>query len=553
MTINPAPQPDPTCALALSRANYWVVPLTAYKKSPPRFDGRTHGEILADNDKTLMDALVDAQQFTATGFALIPQPSDPVPLCILDVDAYGISVEQAWMMLTGGGLDPIPQGTGIVRSASGGWHFWFRLPDIAAASRLPGTWDFGQGRKGEIRASRAALQLILLPGSVAKGKHHQFGRYEAANLDAVCDPSLLAPMPDSLFMRLSERNRNGSDTPDPGGLPTEALKLLHLVHFISEIRPGEQNQCVADLGIILGRIGPWDAPTPELINNAWDAIRDRLPCAHGREPWTFSDFERTVKSGYKVGAKNRKKRTEAAAPTDPSVTDVKAECEAMFGAVPWLVEVVNSKDEFQQYIMGYGGAQTERENATAICSIKDRDLRNILAEISRIVPTADQDILVRSPLFLSPAFGKVLRHMLLTERTHERMGSDPEAAFWDILNMWCVGAAQDQKFLDTVSGPWASLEAMAWIVAPAQDDPFLCLHPEAVERLYRRVGDMLVVKRMLNTHTHSRPLAGRGRSIKMTTISVAHLTEETKAQVRRGYERWVDSRKPKEELEHEHE
>lgn len=534
MSKPPAPPPDAAAALALSAAGYWVVPLTGYHKSPPKFGDRTHGDILRDGDKTYMDALVQAQQFTATGWSMILQHTDPVLLAVVDVDAYGLALDQAWNMLAG--TDPLPDATGIVHSASGGWHFWFRLPDALTAKKLPSTWDFGNGRKGDIRASRDTLQLILLPGSVAKGKHGDRGRYESVG-HPLADFSALAPIPPSLLARLIGRGQS-EPTPDPGGLPTEATHLLGLLRFISEIPAGEQNPTIAHVGQILGRIGPADHPSADLLNAAWDVVRDRLTTA-ARDPWTFAAFERAIRGGYKTGRRNREKY--GTVNGDPSVTDVKAECEAIFGSVPWLVEIIDSKGVFQEFLLGHGGAPDERDKATSISSIKDKELKHLLAEISRLIPSTDQDALVRSPLFTRPAWGKVLHHMLRHGRQPERLGNDPEARFWELLNEWAVGAAQDGKILDTVSGPWSALNSRQWLVCPAQEEALFCLHADAVERLYARVGDMPTTKRLMALHM--RPRALKGRSEKQYTIAVAHLAEETQAQVRRGYEKWIAARR----------
>lgn len=532
MTAAP-PTPDPTVALALSAAGYWVVPLAAYRKHPPKFGDRTHGDLIRDGDRSFMAALCMAQQHTATGWALVPQPGDPVPLVIVDLDAYGLPLDQGWAMF--GGADELPEQAGVVKSATGGWHFWFRLPDALAAKRLGSTWDFGNGRKGEIRASRDALQLIVLPGSVVVNKRGDRGRYESVGA-SLSDPTCLAQMPPSLLSRLQAHGQAGGDQPGKGdSLPTEAQHFLSLLRFISEIPPGEQNASIAHVGQVLGRIGPNDKPAPDLLSLAWDSLRDRLPAADHRHPWTFSSFERAIQGGYKAGARSRAKHISA--PSNPTLTDVKAECEAIFGGVPWLVEVENGKGEFQQFILGLGGAKDQRDKATATCAIKDRRLLHIMAEISRIAPGVDQDALVRSPLFVIPGWSKVLAHHLFEDRAVERIGTDPESRFWEILNGWARAAAEDGHYLKALTGAWRALGVKQWLVCPAKDEWLLALHQEAVERIYMTIGDMPAVKRLLAQHTRPRPLAG-SRGVKQYTIAVQHLQPEIRAHVRVGYERW---------------
>lgn len=524
------PNPNASTALALMGRSLWVVPLTGYKKNPPKFGERTHGDILNDNDKTFLDAVVLAQQHTATGWAAILRPTDPVPLAVVDVDAYGVTLDAAWAMLT---AEPMPAGLSVVKSATGGFHFWFRLPDADTAKRLPGTWDFGQGRKGEIRASREALQLIVLPGSVARNKHGDLGKYELVG-HPLSDLDGLALMPSSLLARLCG---HGAPAPAREGMPTEAAHFAALLHLLGPVPPGEQNARVAQVGQILGRIGPADKPGPDLVSLAWDTLRDKLPAAHHADPWTFTKFERAFVSGYKTGAKSRNKHTPETG-TAPTPDDVNAEMISLFGSLPWLIKVTDSKGQFQEYLLGHGGSPAERDKATSICSIKDQRLPHLLAELSRLIPSVDQNALTRSPLFLDPAWSKVMRHTLLVEYTPERIGNDPEARFWEILNEWARGAAGDGKFLDTMSGPWRHLDSKQWIVQSPEEPAVLCLHPDAVERLYSRIGDMPAVKRLLNTHTRPRALKSNG-SHKQLVIAAEHLAPETRAHIAQGYNLWI--------------
>jgi hypothetical protein len=219
---------------------------------------------------------------------------------------------------------------------------------------------------------------------------------------------------------------------------------------------------------------------------------------------------------------------------------VDAEVTSIFGSLPWLIEVSNSKGEFQEYILGHGGSPEERERATAISSLKDKQLPNLLAELSRLIPAADQNVLTKSPVFLDPAWTKVMRHSLLVRRTQERIGNDPDARFWEIINEWARGAAQDGKILDTLSGPWRALDATSWLVCAATEEPIFSMHPDAVERLYLRIGDMPAVKRLLAQFTRPRALSGGTK--RQTTVAASHLAPETQAHIRRGYEAWVASK-----------
>lgn len=523
-----APTPDPSTALALLDAGYWVVPLTGHRKHPPLIRGRTHGEILASGDFVALKAEVIATHQTATGWALVPWTSDPTPLAILDLDSYGLDLAAAWASV-GGPEDLLPPDAGAVRSCSGGWHFYFRAPDHATAAALPGAFNWGAGRKGEVRASRGACSLLVLPGSVCKSKAGPLGAYEL--VQAIFPPEALAPLPDSLLTRLLGRGAKHAAEFQP--IPTASAHLLDLCRRLPSIPVGERNTLIARVGQIAGVIGPGDKIPAEFVSQAWEIF---APLIENGTP-LFHEVERALTSGYRTGRKNR--RDHAPRDEEPTVDDVRAECQAIFGAVPWLIEAVDAEGRFLEYILGHGGEPGARANASGILRVKDNLTADTLATFARLIPAADRNAIVRSPLFTSAGWARVLIFMLMEGREVERTGEDPASRFWRLLEDWACGAASDGYFLPTWNNAWAAFGSRAWLVSQAKQPTALVLHPDAIQHLYARVGSVVEVKRLIREYLQLKALTGVRRPSKVGFIAVARLSEETQAVVSRGYEKWL--------------
>lgn len=521
-----SPTPDPTLALALADAGYWIVPLHGHRKHPDRIGSKTHGELVRAGDRDYLTAHVHAQRASATGWALIPQPGDPDPLVVLDLDLYGLTLPDAWAKIADG--DPLPSSAAVVQSASGGFHFYFRLPAQAVADKLPHTWDFGNGRAGEVRASRAALQLIVLPGSVCLGKTGELGAYVPAQGN-IMPTGDLALLPDSLQVRLVSRKPGAAD-PERGPLPTEATHLLDLLHFISEIPAGAQNGAASKIGQIMGRIGPADQASTELVSTAWDVFRER---AHATgDPWTFTAFEKALRSGYKTGRRNAQKFQ----PRDkvPTVDDAKAEVISIFGGWPALAELVDYQGKVREWVLSFDGRQIHLPSLDSV---------DIVATLARLFPGVDHNAVSTSPVFTMPGWSRAILYALKTERTVERLGDDAETIFWELTEAAAVDAADAGKIMDVWTGSRAALgNPAAFIVWPAAEEPWLVLTPKYEERFLARVGTVTEVRRLIKQHLSPKGLRCQGKSGKMLVIALARLSEEAQAKCRKGYERWVAAR-----------
>ena len=332
-------------AIDLSEAGYWVFPTKNRQKFPTQFSGRKWDALIKQGEHELAHAYLTRED--ATGAALCPQASDPVPLLILDLDTYGMDFDTVWAKVSPDA--DLPEGTCVVGSPSGGYHLWFRLPPDVIASRLPASVDFGGGVAGEIRVSSKACRLIMLPDSLVTNKNGKAAKYRV--IRGELNPEKLAYPPETLAARMVARPNQGKRT-ETGGKPTEALHFLELLELLGEVPEGSRNNLVSRIGQVMGRLHPGKGVDPELVSAIWDRVGGKL----GK--FKETEFRVAVNSGWTTGSKNGEKYQ--AREKNPTVTDVKAECEAVFGHTPWMVEVFDSTGKLKETLVGFGGSAKRR-------------------------------------------------------------------------------------------------------------------------------------------------------------------------------------------------
>jgi len=459
--------------LDLSERGYWVFPTKNRQKFPTQFNGRKWDSFIKQGDHELAHAYLMREK--GTGAALCPQSSDPIPLLILDLDTYGMEFEDVWSKVSPDA--PVPKGTCIVASPSGGYHLWFKLPPDIIATRLPATIDFGNGVTGEIRVSSKSCRLIMLPESLVTNKNGKAAKYKVA--EGCLNPDELAYPPETLAARLVARPNQGKQT-ETGGKPTEALHFLELIELLGEIPEGNRNNLVSRIGQVMGRLHPGKGIDPELVAATWERLSGKL----GK--FKQHEFRIAMNSGWSTGSKNGEKYQ--AREKNPNVTDVKAECESVFGHTPWMVEVFNSTGKLKETLVGFGGSAKRRHEATKVASLTD--LKQALPTLTRLA-SAPMDTVARSPLFIQPGWGKVLDFMMQVEKGVDHLGVPVEDRFWELLDEWARISAQDLLFLEawTEKRPQGALTP--FIVWPLDDaPPALVLPPLIQESLLTRMGDI---------------------------------------------------------------
>ena len=490
---------------------YYVFPVRNRQKFPRVIGGKTWEKYPGEKEQEMLHAHLMSDG-GKTGAALCPMEDDPVSILILDIDSYGAALEQVWFAMAPGEL--LDEGVGVVRSASGGWHFWFRLPEDTDIRKLPADIDLGGGISGELRVSGPNRRLIMLPGSVGTNKNGKPGEY--TELKPIHPLGLKAP-PDSLMSRILARRGTGQK-PETEGVPTEAHHVLYLAGLIEGIPEGERNNAVAKLGQVLGRICPAQKPTEKLLAAIWDKVQSLLGAGFDQK-----EFLIAINSGWKTGRKNAE--TYGPREKHPTVSEIREECEAVFGFVPWLCEVRDSSGKTKEWQGGFGGSAKRRNEAANVTKVKD--LGEVLPTLTR-VSGADPDTVVRSPLFIQPGWNKALQFMLQYSRGVDQLGIPAEEKFWTIIDDYARMAASDYLFIETWTGKRPAGSAQAFLVWPVDEPPSLVMPPGLQEALMTSIGDLPAAKRLAKKHLMKKTLVGMrsGKEVWFCPISVLEQTTQ---------------------------
>lgn len=477
----------------LADAGYWVFPLADLRKFPvaSTMQGKDWGQLMnlgTEGRITASAALATAGD--VTGSAICLQPADPVPIVALDVDNYGAPVDKVWSaMQCDGDMPP------VVRTASGGCHFWWRIPEGRSAQELPMDFDLGAGAKGEIRASREARQLLVLPGSVVLNKHNKRGAYTEIGFPDSGSLDTVPAMPAQLWDRLV-RGKGNKTTPK---LPTEVLHFLELLEArpAGSLKRGSFNTTIAQVGQVAGRISGWESPGDELASSIYNSMCKWLEPG---EAFNDAEFQAALHSGFKKGKANGDKYQ----PRDkwPTVTDVLAECRNLFGAEPWVVEMIGPDGKTQDWVLGLGGSVKSRDDASRTVVMKDVGEAWVsLCQLGSV----DIDTASQSPLHIMPGWRKALHLHLMTTKAVDHMGLPPTAKFWNKLAELTRDAAKEQAFLRTRNGERGNY---ANLFVPASGDPELILLPDAQQNLTMFTADNRVVTRERRRFASTKTLRG---------------------------------------------
>jgi len=522
--------------LALSEQGYWVFPTTGRRKFPVRMGGREWDSFIEDCEHELAHAHL--MQETGTGSVMCPQSSDPVPLLILDLDTYGMTFDDLWLRIASG--TTVPKEMGLVETPSGGYHLWFRLPPDVMAQRLPATIDFGNGVGGEVRVSSKQRRLIMMPDSLATNKHGKPGRYKLVQGD-IYNPATLAFPPEVLVSRLVARRDQGKAKQTTKGKPTEAMHFLELLqHLAPEIEEGGRNNFVAKVGQVLGRIHPGTQVDADMIPDLWEILSPSL------HDFTEKEFRTAIASGWSVGSKNGEKYQ--AREKNPTVTDVKAECEGVFGAVPWMAEVYDSQGKLKETLVGFGGSAKRRHEAAKIAAL--RDLKTLLPTLT-MLSSATLDSVARSPLFIQPGWAKTLDLMLHAEKGVDTLGVPIEERFWSLLEEWARTAASDQVFTEAWTEKRPGGMAVPFVVWPKGNELMasLVLSPYLQEILLTQLGDLTKAKKLCKQFLPQKTLVGMKAGAKVMCCALTLLPEEAQEFIGSQYELYVRRKAREEEKE----
>lgn len=482
----------------------------------------------APNGKEKMAAELSNEH--CTGACISLDPSDAVPLLILDFDLDKATFDEKaiWEILSGG--LPWPDSLGVTRTISNGYHFWFSLPGETKDTRLPDTFDFGQGLSGEIRVSSRPNTLLMLPGSVAINKQKQPKTYQ--NVQFPDSPEELLEVPRSLLTRLVARP--DSKTAEEGRIPTEAAHLLDLLELIIEIPDGEQNVKLSQIGQMVGRMVPHSDPS-KLLESFWDKVAPKV----GTD-WKPTEFAKAFASGFRKGKTNANKF--AKREKNPTLTEIDAETQAIFGGKLWMHRLIDSDSKTAGFIIGVGGSHKRPHEAVISIQLDKLDIDDLLPQLASAAKVPG-DTVVTSPLFVQGGWRKALEFALKKRCQIEPLGLPPEDLFIEKLNHWCSHACGDGRLIERWSEKREWDKGAPFIIHPADGQDICFVLPErAYERLLRQSGDISVAMRIAKKFLIKKNLTGRGKA---WIIGIESLDEGTTQSIRLAYEKMIETRMKK--------
>lgn len=525
LTISSTNKAEPLDPAKLLLGGFYVFPIFEYRKYPTKVGTRPwswfwdHGNL---QDLTA-EALLLTESNSLTGWALAPHKTDPTKLILLDVDDYSgtRTPQDVWQELASGEM---PQGLGVVRSPSGGFHFYMAMPSTVQPSQLPHSFDFGNGIKGEIRFSgQGGIKFLILPGSRTLNHDSKVRRYEAQkdfNLAELPDaPAELiqrltarvgteereedAQISDNLATALEKGYKRPPSRKEivESEMPTEFHHLMGILQH-AEIDEGGRNNFAAAVAQIVGRFyrkRPNEVAMRIMASAVQGAVDPPLP---------KSELMRTLYSGLKRGQENSKKHD--AYIKHPSMSLVLTEARALFGSIPWLMIHLNQEGKPVAYELGIGGTAAARTPDSKSMTIVDFTQQSVLAALARLTGV-DQDVLVRSPLFISVNWIKVLMHWLRSTAEIEYIALPTEAIFWDLIQQWALQASDHEHFTSGITQMHPESNALcntrAKIVSDEKQEyrrMILVIHPINHEFLMMSCGDIGATKKLLRTHVDER-------------------------------------------------
>ena len=354
----------------------------------------------------------------ATGWAIELNSMDTHKLVILDIDNYERSQNDVFSELFPLSGGAIPEGVGVVRSASGGLHIYLKVPPSKEEESLPDKFEIGS-LKGDIRYAYGTARLLLLPGSIAISKTtNEPAEYK---LLSSIDPVSLEPMPNNLWTRIkaAENKPTGTIT---GAEPTEVSTIKRLMGHIPPgvITHGQWSDLAFHMGKLVGRMWAREVPPEEHVQHmftnfehAYQTTEEHKVCEK-----TFTD---NYLSGWVQGRANNEKYTPAS--THPEEEVVMAEFNALFKAMPWCEELTDMNGKRVAFVLGLGPPGTgEREKISSLTTADE-----VLGLFHRISAKESKiDLISRSPLFFKPGWFKVLKLVLMGSLQKNSIIADPD-------------------------------------------------------------------------------------------------------------------------------
>lgn len=415
-------KPPANFATYLGDQGYWIFPSLGFRKGAGAvvIDGQEMDWGDVPRTPSMRDKLAaqaHGRVMNRTGFSVLLQKTDPVPLCIVDFDpkdpkTAALSVDELWSLLFG---EPVaaPSGLGVVRTPNGGTHFYMRVPRSCEPKVLVKQgMSLIEGLPIDTRVSGGTDTLLMLPGTRVKANDGKAREYDLIQFPERLED--LAEVPERFIARMHARVE--FKAVEDAATPTEIEHLLAALALIPAVPPGQQNDTIARIGQVVGRLDlPWDALPPNITDQFADLM---LPKLEGAErAW----FKKSFLSGYKKGRSNAKKHG-LAAKKRPIIRDVLDEVRILFGGDLWIKELITSTNRTEGYVIGVGGSLKDPEGSKATIEVKSfAELDEVFAQLVNATDASEED-LYASPLWLNQGYQRLLRQHLRTSRRREYLG-----------------------------------------------------------------------------------------------------------------------------------
>jgi len=521
---------DNRVAVSLAAAGYLVLPLWQHKKYPNKNGWRDAWDNQDIAQKYRAMLLSDE---SITGAAICFRKSDPVKICVIDVDQPDKQNPVDLRTLLEEAIGGWPDAP-VVYTPNGGIHLWF---SYEGALRLPHSVRLGNVHCDIRYSDQAKPLLLVLPGSVVFKADGNLGTYQIDSIacgdvfTSWVDDGLPGPelprMPEALLQRLTARADTDPDRPTPGDevrLPTE----VHIVlRRWPNMRIGERSDMLAELGLLLGRIAPFER-IPDAIRAA--VLNAVMPRLEQSDDDRFSEAEAwgIIARRWREGKKNWSTYVQPHVARNPSLSAVTDECRVLWGEVPKFTRLLQS-----DRVVGW---RATIKGKTIV--VAPGDIQRIAQDISRALGRLEAH--ANSPLFTKKAWNHVFCELLVRGTCDdERIGEDIQQAFLRIFGRKAEVAALRGDFVSD-PGKLQAGHSRPFVLVSRDTGPEMIVLPRRAQE--KAMGEFDMELRA-DAWTRLQRVAVKVRIGRYRTealgLPLTDLPEEQQEVVRSAWEQWV--------------
>jgi len=510
---------------ALIESQAFVFPTFGFQKTiPEAIRGKTWQGLVKRKE---VDAVTDHFLMSTgrSGAALCPWHTDQHKLLIIAFDNKAPSCETAWERMTG--LPDIPSGCGVVRTPSGSYHYWFKLPEGTKRNAIPPAFDLGNGMRGEVRSSMSSPSFIMLPGSKAMDDSGTIGEYSEERTIVLDE---LAEVPADLIRSITLYGAGQSKHKETA----DATASRHVVTVLNGLAPGMAEEDVYErarsIAYFIGASAPRRSMGDDLEQEIWSRFKGVCDDAEPKR------FLASLNAGWKEG--RRTARDASPNNADPTASEILAEAVALFGGVPWMVEKRDSLGAAKELWVGIGGSPSRKHEAHSYTRIRNtKDLLNTLVSMTGV----PHDTVFASPMYRYSKWQQGLIFYVTSTKVVEYLSAPPQEIFLETVRKWAVRAANDLRFCIRIVD-WTKLDDNKRAPFIYYGDTAVCLviPPSSYEDLSLQIGSAGEADKVIMQYARDQKyLPTHHRKIgKSTFVSLADLGEKINNRIGEQFSEW---------------